>query len=271
MSTVTVIEPHVLLRLGIVQHLTEVLPSLVFEGADYSSLLPSEAPRSTSSDLVLLSVSASENILDLIYAAQRIYAPKSILLLSDSSSLPYSAQNLPPVAAGCILKNSSPDVLTASIKLVLLGGKCFQLPESSACTGTVSKSMPEVVVQSNGSQPSTTWLSDKYNLHHTSYTPTRKKSHPPTRTSTEAEMLNITTRQYEVLVLLARGYPIKTVSRQLNISVATAKAHTETLYQRLDVHNRNEAVYAAVSRGATLGWPLREPANTDKPPTATAA
>ncbi|MBC2769540.1 response regulator transcription factor [Pusillimonas sp. 7-48] len=56
------------------------------------------------------------------------------------------------------------------------------------------------------------------------------------------------------LVLLARGYPMKTVGRCLNISVATAKAHTETLYQRLDVHNRNAAVYAAVSRGAKLGW-----------------
>lgn len=72
---------------------------------------------------------------------------------------------------------------------------------------------------------------------------------------TEWEMLGLTRRQYEVLVLLARGYPMKTVGRYLNISVATAKAHTETLYQRLDVHNRNAAVYAAVSRGATLGWP----------------
>ena len=71
----------------------------------------------------------------------------------------------------------------------------------------------------------------------------------------ECEMLGLTRRQYEVLVLLARGYPMKTVGRYLNISVATAKAHTETLYQRLDVHNRNAAVFAAVSRGATLGWP----------------
>ena len=71
---------------------------------------------------------------------------------------------------------------------------------------------------------------------------------------TEHELLGLTPRQYEVLVLLARGYPMKTVGRCLNISVATAKAHTETLYQRLDVHNRNAAVYAAVSRGAKLGW-----------------
>src|SRR3546814_19901066 len=81
--------------------------------------------------------------------------------------------------------------------------------------------------------------------------------------SPESEMLGLTPRQYEVLVLLARGYPMKTVGRYLNISVATAKAHTETLYQRLDVHNRNAAVYAAVSRGAKLGWAsISEPSET---------
>ncbi|MNN14816.1 Response regulator protein VraR [compost metagenome] len=70
----------------------------------------------------------------------------------------------------------------------------------------------------------------------------------------EAEMLKITPRQYEVLVLLARGYPIKTVSRMLNISVATVKSHACTLYQRLKVRNKGEAVYAALQRGATLEW-----------------
>ncbi|MEO6959502.1 MAG: LuxR C-terminal-related transcriptional regulator, partial [Burkholderiaceae bacterium] len=47
---------------------------------------------------------------------------------------------------------------------------------------------------------------------------------------------------------------IKSVSRHLNISISTAKAHTEMLYQRLDVHSRNQAIYKAVSLGATLGW-----------------
>ncbi|SUV88334.1 transposase [Bordetella pertussis] len=56
--------------------------------------------------------------------------------------------------------------------------------------------------------------------------------------STGAQLLQITPRQYEVLVLLARGYPIKTVSRMLNISVATAKTHACTLYQRLHVKTR---------------------------------
>jgi DNA-binding NarL/FixJ family response regulator len=69
-----------------------------------------------------------------------------------------------------------------------------------------------------------------------------------------AHMLNITERQYEVLALLARGYPIKTISRLLNISVATAKTHACTLYQRLQVRNKGEAVYEALRRGAKLNW-----------------
>ncbi|MBP6018077.1 MAG: response regulator transcription factor [Burkholderiaceae bacterium] len=83
---------------------------------------------------------------------------------------------------------------------------------------------------------------------------TSTSTYPSNSTCGESEMLGLTPRQYEVLVLLAKGYPMKTVGRQLNISVATAKAHTESLYQRLDVRNRNAAVYAAINRGATLGW-----------------
>nr|WP_242697499.1 LuxR C-terminal-related transcriptional regulator [Bordetella petrii] len=71
----------------------------------------------------------------------------------------------------------------------------------------------------------------------------------------EGQALGLTPRQYEVLVLLARGYTLKAIGRDLNIAVTTAKVHAETVYQRLHVHNRTEAVYAAISRGATLGWP----------------
>ena len=72
--------------------------------------------------------------------------------------------------------------------------------------------------------------------------------------ATESEALGLTPRQYEVLVLLARGYTLKAIAQHLNIAAATVKVHAETTYQRLHVHNRTEAVYAAISRGATLGW-----------------
>jgi len=75
--------------------------------------------------------------------------------------------------------------------------------------------------------------------------------------SNEADLLGLTPRQYEALVLLARGMTIKGVARELAISAATAKAHAETLYMRMNVNNRNEAVYQAVSKGARLGIPMR--------------
>ena len=67
-----------------------------------------------------------------------------------------------------------------------------------------------------------------------------------------AELLNVTPRQYEVLKLLARGYPIKTVARMMDIATATAKAHTASLYRQLKVKSRGEAVYTARQKGALL-------------------
>ncbi|NLZ10283.1 MAG: response regulator transcription factor [Alcaligenaceae bacterium] len=42
------------------------------------------------------------------------------------------------------------------------------------------------------------------------------------------------------------------MARELDISLGTAKAHTEAMYQRLGAHNRNEAVYIAHQKGARL-------------------
>jgi len=233
MAVVIVVEPHTLLRLGILQILADMLPDVKLEGSDYSCLLR-EASGGCTSDLVLLSVPAYEKANGMVHAAQRAYAPKCILLLSDADTIPYSSLHLPAVVAGYLPKNSSPDVLSASIKLALAGGKCFPLQTENAISQTRSLFSDDESTRPppDGGTPDKTVGS----------------------VVAESEMLGITPRQYEVLVLLARGYPIKTIGRQLNISVATAKAHTETLYQRLDVHNRNQAVYTAVSRGATLGW-----------------
>lgn len=68
----------------------------------------------------------------------------------------------------------------------------------------------------------------------------------------EAHRLQLTVRQYEVLVLLSRGYPLKTISRMLNISMATVKTHARMVYRRLRARNKGEAVYAARRLGSRL-------------------
>lgn len=232
MINITVVEPHPLLRLGLLQLLSDVTPGLALSGADYTELSRDPVPDA-SCDLLLLSVSSGEDIHNLCSAAERRYSPTTMLLLSETPDMPHSAKGMPSSVAGYVPKSAPPEVLQASVRLVLAGGTCFPLRANVASLPQSLVPMYEPVKWPPGPELKKEINSDA---------------------SAECQLLGLTPRQYEVLVLLARGYPMKTVGRCLNISVATAKAHTETLYQRLDVHNRNAAVYAAVSRGATLGW-----------------
>lgn len=233
MTIIKVVEPHALLRLGLLQLIANVVPDVKIEGADYTSLFDA-TPDSRDIDLVLLSISPAEDTNHLIDAALNAYAPRSVMILSEHNHLPGSIA-LPSVVCGYVPKNAEPEVLQASIRLVLAGGTCFPLRKQIMPD---QKERAPKRPAAAGACGETDAANNKLSL----------------QAHAESEMLGLTPRQYEVLVLLSRGYPMKTVGRYLNISVATAKAHTETLYQRLDVHNRNAAVYAAVSRGAKLGW-----------------
>lgn len=48
-------------------------------------------------------------------------------------------------------------------------------------------------------------------------------------------------RQREILRLLAAGESNKQISRRLNISAGTVKAHLESIFRRLNVNNRTQA------------------------------
>ncbi|MGB6154990.1 MAG: LuxR C-terminal-related transcriptional regulator [Castellaniella sp.] len=297
MATVTVVEPNTLLRLGILKLLQLLDCPLTATGIDYTQLFRG-ASKPGGTDLMLLSVpDVFDRMKELMAAAQQGYAPRRILLLSDAQTLPYSLLNFPPVLAGYISKYSSQDVLKSSVMLVLAGGKCF--PHPHACA------LAEIDTDTNASSPAAPRRRRWYD-HDTTTQSSQppepqpdnllRSSTPPTMVSAarlpepeltqvsasvpqtndpaitaetmdrEANLLRLTPRQYQVLALLAKGYPLKTISKQLNISVATAKTHTEALYQRLSVNSRNAAVYAAISRGATLGWhdPRMSPTTSGK-------
>ncbi len=53
-------------------------------------------------------------------------------------------------------------------------------------------------------------------------------------------------REMQILLLLARGFSAGEIARELVISVNTSKAHIKNIYQKLDVHSRNEAIDKAV-------------------------
>ena len=56
----------------------------------------------------------------------------------------------------------------------------------------------------------------------------------------------LTERENNVLYYLAQGYQNNEIGRRLNISVHTVKAHLETIYEKLGVTNRVQAVVKGV-------------------------
>jgi len=54
--------------------------------------------------------------------------------------------------------------------------------------------------------------------------------------------VQLTTREKEILDLLSKGYLYKEIAHELNISVNTVHNHLRHIYEKLQVHNRTEAV-----------------------------
>lgn len=57
--------------------------------------------------------------------------------------------------------------------------------------------------------------------------------------------LGITEREYAALELLAEGRSNKEIARAMDVSPNTVKTHVTRLYEKLDVHNRTQAVHVA--------------------------
>jgi DNA-binding NarL/FixJ family response regulator len=56
------------------------------------------------------------------------------------------------------------------------------------------------------------------------------------------ELLSLTRREREVLEQLATGQPLKLVSASLGVSLETLHSHLRSIYRKLHVHSRSEAV-----------------------------
>jgi len=59
----------------------------------------------------------------------------------------------------------------------------------------------------------------------------------------------LSSREQEVLELIARGFSYAEIARIKNISVHTVQTHIKGLYSKLAVHSKNEAVYEATRIG----------------------
>ncbi|MGO4306580.1 response regulator transcription factor [Cupriavidus sp. RAF12] len=277
------IEEHPLLRLGLLQMLETIQDSghvLALAPADIGRL---ESPH-RNADLLVFGMPPDEAAgWEQLELARERLAPQRILVLADMLPLHAPSVDAARGICGCLPKSASLAVIEAAIRLAISSAQGLMFSGEGTATPSASRSaMPATPSLASAAplplsaampaeSPSPAACASAMRAavavrDLTSLRPGQPMAPSAMVTAApaapaeeepsydEAEMLKITPRQYEVLVLLARGYPIKTVSRMLNISVATVKSHACTLYQRLKVRNKGEAVYAALQRGATLEW-----------------
>ncbi|WP_093553244.1 response regulator [Pseudoduganella namucuonensis] len=118
-------------------------------------------------------------------------------------------------AMGFIPKNSAVDTMIAALRLILAKG--IYLPPS-------------------------VFLDEQYpQIAHT--------SHKVLGANTDPKELGLTPRQIDVLYWILQGISLKNISRELNISVNTVKAHTSVVLRTLNVTTRTQAIIVASRLG----------------------
>ncbi|MCX4247106.1 response regulator transcription factor [Paraliomyxa miuraensis] len=80
----------------------------------------------------------------------------------------------------------------------------------------------------------------------------RTASRPEGPNATGVEVEALTTRETEVLELVAAGMSNKLIAEELGISAHTVKFHVNAILGKLDVHSRTEAVVKAMQLGVVL-------------------
>ncbi|NYT83033.1 response regulator transcription factor [Alcaligenaceae bacterium] len=234
MVYIVIIEPHPLLRLGLSTLMACLTSADHIKTQDYDDLYQSP-PHSGQTDVVLLAAHPHERINLLIQAARRAHAPRRMVLMSEAVSPPPSWTNLPSFVVGYVSTMADAETILASIRSLIN----YKSNVRASTLPAFNESRADAPA---GSFP----LNRSYRVSAASIMPALQLE------VDEARLLGLSSRQYDVLVLLAQGYPIKLISRQLNISVATTKGYLESIYQRFGVHNRSEAVFVALAQGAKL-------------------
>jgi len=63
-----------------------------------------------------------------------------------------------------------------------------------------------------------------------------------------SDVERLTKREQEILALLAKGYLYKEIADQLGITLSTVRAHLHTVYEKLHVQSRTQAVVKFLGR-----------------------
>jgi DNA-binding NarL/FixJ family response regulator len=169
-------------------------------------------------DLILLDlVMPGANGFDLLSQVCDAASGASVVVLSASDDTAHMRKALDCGAAGFIQKSTAREVMLSALRLVLAGG--IYVP-------------PDLV-----------------------HAPATSEGAGPPPLGSEETGTTLTTRQRDVLRLIAQGRSNKQIARDLDLSQNTVKIHVAGVLRALGAANRTQAVMLARERGFDFGLP----------------
>lgn len=195
-------------------------PDIVVVGQVTDGLQAIDAVREQRPDVVLMDVQMP--VLDGIEATRVVVGESDakVVILTTFDSDDYLFDALRAGASGFLLKNAETDDLLDAIRAVA-GGHALLAPEvTQRVISRMTDAAPEQVDRADGA-----------GARHT------------------AEIGQLTDREREVLVRLARGLSNAEIARDLWVSEATVKTHVSNVLSKLGVRDRVQAVIVAFEAG----------------------
>jgi DNA-binding NarL/FixJ family response regulator len=171
------------------------------------------AARRFSPDVVLMDIRMPR--VDGIAATRTVLeadAPPRVLILTTFDLDEYVYEALRAGASGFLLKNASPEDLVDAIRVVARGDALLD--------PAVTRQVIESFVQAR-----------------------------PSDTTPAAGLDDLTPREHEVLVLLARGLTNAEIAEQLVVGAGTVKSHVANVLMKLGLRDRTQAVILAYESG----------------------
>jgi two-component system, NarL family, response regulator NreC len=163
-------------------------------------------------DILILDVAMPKmNGIEVAARVQKLERPPGVIILSMHADEAYIIRALAAGARGYLLKDATDEDLLPAIRAVA-SGKPFFSPAVTA-----------VLMEDYVRQLQARGLTDSYHL--------------------------LTSREKEVLQLLAEGRSNKEVATLLDLGVSTVETHRANLMQKLNLHNTAEIVLYAVRKG----------------------
>jgi DNA-binding NarL/FixJ family response regulator len=207
---ILVADDHAVLRDGL-KALVSAQPDMEIVGEAENGQTTYERAKELMPDVVLMDISMPElNGVQATELLRRDCPRVKILVLTAYKDKGYLDRLLKVGASGFILKLSAAEELIGAIRLVAEGKTYLD---------------PQMVDR----------IAEGY---------VRSKT-----LKGEVRQRELTSREEEVLRLIARGYSNKEISSQLKIAVKTVESHKANLMQKLELRSRTEIVRYAVRQG----------------------